>query len=179
MARADGISGVAVMFTLGGTVLLYAGLKGKGIGTTVRTLLGGTNPESTAQETAITGGSSGIGSSAITGGVTGATGGIGGTPAKNKAIGRMLATPYGWAAGAQWNALDKLWTRESGWSNIAENPSGAYGIPQALPPTKLPAAGRKPVSSATAQIAWGLNYIRERYGNPVNAWAHELSAGWY
>ncbi len=177
MARADGISGVAVAFTLGGTVLLYAGLKGKGIGTTVRTLLGGENPESTTQETAITGGATG-GTDTDTIGIGG--GSVGGTPAKNKAIARMLAAPYGWSAGAQWDALDKLWTRESGWSNTIANPgSGAYGIPQALPPTKLPAAGRKPVSSASVQIAWGLNYIKQRYGNPVNAWAHELSAGWY
>lgn len=178
MARAGGISGTAVALTVGGTVLLYAGLKGKGVGTTIRTLLGGQNPETTAQETAITG--TGTSSNVSGFGNADVTGATGGTPAKNKAIGRMLAAPYGWSVEAQWDALDKLWTRESGWRNNAENSgSGAYGIPQALPASKLPAAGRKPTNSATVQIAWGLNYIRTRYGNPVNAWAHETANGWY
>ena len=98
----------------------------------------------------------------------------------NRAIGAMMAASYGWV-GNQWSALDKLWTRESNWSNTARNPSsGAYGIAQALPETKYPSAGQAAYgSSPSAQIQWGLSYIRSRYGNPVNAWAHELSAGWY
>jgi hypothetical protein len=77
-----------------------------------------------------------------------------------------------------------LWNRESGWSNTAENPSsGAYGIAQALghgPTNQYPAGpANPPVSSASAQIAWGLSYIKQTYGSPSAAWAHEESEGWY
>jgi hypothetical protein len=95
----------------------------------------------------------------------------------------MMAIQYGWI-GAEWNALDQLWSRESGWKNTADNPeSHAYGIPQALPASKLPKAGQPAglggKSSVVAQIAWGLSYIRTRYGSPSQAWAHELANGWY
>jgi hypothetical protein len=101
--------------------------------------------------------------------------------ASNRQIGKLVAARYGWDTGPQWNALDRLWTRESNWSNTAKNrSSGAYGIPQALPPTKLPAAGQESGGSdPTAQITWGLQYIQGRYGDPVKAWQHETSAGWY
>lgn len=100
---------------------------------------------------------------------------------QNRNIGQSMAAAYGWGSGAQWLNLDALWNQESGWSNTAKNKSsGAYGIPQALPPTKLPFAGQEAGgSSAAAQIAWGLNYIKGRYGNPIAAEAHEQSFGWY
>lgn len=106
-----------------------------------------------------------------------------GTPAGNARLGRHMAAGKGWA-GAQWHCLDWLWTRESGWSNIAENArSGAYGIAQALghgPTNQYPAGpANPPQSDARTQIAWGLDYIKGRYGSPCSAWAHETSAGWY
>jgi len=112
------------------------------------------------------------------------TGPTGAEAAKNQAIAKILAAPYGWSTGEQWNALVALWNRESGWSNTAENPSsGAYGIAQALghgPTNQYPAGpANPPISSATAQIAWGLNYIKSTYGSPEAAWTHEESAGWY
>lgn len=91
-------------------------------------------------------------------------------------LGRSMAAARGWT-GAEFDALNKLWTRESGWNPNAVNPSsGAYGIPQALP-----AAQGHPyaLGDAQGQIAWGLNYIAGRYGDPINAWAHETSYGWY
>jgi resuscitation-promoting factor RpfB len=89
------------------------------------------------------------------------------------------AQPYNWT-GAQATALNNLWTRESGWNQTAENPtSGAYGIPQALPGSKMASAGSNWQTSAATQIAWGLEYIRSTYGTPVAAWAHELAYGWY
>lgn len=192
MARAGGISGVSVAIILGGSVLLYAGLKGKGVSDTVRSLIGGQSPESNPQTTGITGlinsdGSSFTGSATPLSGMSSGnttfdpgTSAVGGTKAKNKAIGKLLAAGYGWSTGAEWDALDKLWTQESQWDNTAENPnSGAYGISQALPPSKLPAAGQKPISSASAQIAWGLAYIKGRYGDPLGAWAHEQANNWY
>ena len=102
--------------------------------------------------------------------------------AGNVALGERMAAAYGWT-GAQWACLDDLWTRESGWSNTAENASDAYGIAQALghgPTNQYPSGpANPPTSSASAQIAWGLGYIRATYGDPCGAWAHEQSDGWY
>ena len=86
---------------------------------------------------------------------------------------------YGWGK-RQWAPLDKLWNRESGWNKYAENPySGAYGIPQAVPGSKMASAGKSWRSNATTQIRWGLGYIKSRYGRPRAAWNHELAYGWY
>jgi hypothetical protein len=85
-----------------------------------------------------------------------------------------------WSKGSMWAAWDALWMRESGWNQFARNPSsGAYGIPQALPPSKMGAAANPPDSNVHAQETWGINYIEGRYGNPENAWAHEVAYGWY
>lgn len=72
-----------------------------------------------------------------------------------------------------WPALNKLWTRESNWNVNARNASGACGIPQALPCSKIPDM------SPQGQITWGLGYIKARYGTPQAAWAHSQSYGWY
>jgi hypothetical protein len=102
----------------------------------------------------------------------------------NVALGQQLAGAYGWGSGSQWSCLDALWTRESGWSNTAENAqSGAYGIAQALghgPTSQYPAGpANPPESSADDQIRWGLGYISSTYGTPCGAWAHETADGWY
>jgi hypothetical protein len=98
--------------------------------------------------------------------------------AENYAKGRLSA--YGWGS-AQMGPLSQLWMRESGWNRFARNPSsGAYGIPQSLPESKLPPAGRRSGGShASPQVDWGLGYIKGRYGSPAGAWSHETSAGWY
>lgn len=76
--------------------------------------------------------------------------------------------------------LDKLWTKESGWNHKARNPSsGAYGIPQALPGTKMKSAGSDWETNPATQIKWGLGYIKGRYGDPCGAWAHSQDVGWY
>jgi hypothetical protein len=102
-----------------------------------------------------------------------------------RTIGKQLAASMGWT-GEQWTALEKLWTGESGWNPRAENKSsGAYGIPQALPFSKMPKmawpekAGGS--SDAATQIQWGLSYIKSRYGTPVMAlhfW-NAQSPHWY
>jgi hypothetical protein len=107
-------------------------------------------------------------------------GGPGGDPAANLAIGRRM---FPWPA-SMWPAQVALWNRESGWSRMAYNASsGATGIPQALPYTKMPRAAWLPFqggqADAGAQIGWGYGYERSRYGNPLAAWAHEVSFGWY
>jgi hypothetical protein len=90
----------------------------------------------------------------------------------------MLAN-FGWGK-RQWKPLKWLWNRESGWNKYAENPySGAYGIPQAVPGSKMASAGNHWRTNATTQIRWGLRYIKGRYGRPRVAWEHELAYGWY
>jgi hypothetical protein len=85
---------------------------------------------------------------------------------------------FGWSS-SQFACLDPLWAHESGWSVTAENPSGAYGIPQALPGSKMASAGPNWQTSAATQIKWGLEYIKNTYGSPCAAWAHEEATGWY
>jgi hypothetical protein len=89
-----------------------------------------------------------------------------------------LLSSYGFAS-SQWGCLDDLWERESGWAYNAENASGAYGIPQALPGSKMASAGPDWQTNATTQIKWGLGYIKSVYGSPCTAWGHEEADGWY
>ncbi|MDR1806978.1 MAG: G5 domain-containing protein [Propionibacteriaceae bacterium] len=90
-----------------------------------------------------------------------------------------LVLERGWDD-AQFNCLDKLWQRESGWNPYASNPySGAYGIPQALPGSKMASAGADWATNPTTQIIWGLGYIASRYGTPCGAWAQSEAVGWY
>jgi hypothetical protein len=73
-----------------------------------------------------------------------------------------------------------LWSKESGWNYQAYNDSsGATGIPQALPGSKMASAGSDWQSSASTQIAWGLGYISSVYGTPCSAWGHSQSTNWY
>lgn len=84
----------------------------------------------------------------------------------------------GWSS--QFSCLDALWTKESGWNPSASNPSsGAYGIPQALPASKIASAGADWQTNPATQIAWGLDYIAGSYGTPCGAWSHSESVGWY
>ncbi|WP_052436369.1 G5 domain-containing protein [Georgenia sp. SUBG003] len=96
-----------------------------------------------------------------------------------RAIGRQLAAARGWGAD-QFTCLDNLWTKESNWSVTADNPtSSAYGIPQALPGSKMASAGADWATNPATQITWGLGYIAGRYGTPCGAWSHSQSVGWY
>ena len=80
----------------------------------------------------------------------------------------------------QFGCLQKLWEKESGWNHLASNPSsGAYGIPQALPGSKMASEGADWRTNYKTQIRWGLGYIESRYGTPCKAWAHSQSQGWY
>jgi hypothetical protein len=81
---------------------------------------------------------------------------------------------------AQYQCLSTLWDRESSWNMYATNPSsGAYGIPQALPASKMASVAADWRTSAAAQINWGLDYIAGRYGNPCGALAHSYQFNWY
>ncbi len=100
-------------------------------------------------------------------------------PATNRGLGYQLMVDFGFPAD-QWKYLDALWQRESGWNHLAKNPSsGAYGIPQSLPATKMAVIGPDWRSNPETQIRWGLAYIAARYGTPQGAWAHSERTGWY
>ncbi|WUI01110.1 lytic transglycosylase domain-containing protein [Spirillospora sp. NBC_00431] len=97
---------------------------------------------------------------------------------QNKAYGKKMSALKGW--GRCWSSLLTLWNHESGWNERAENPSsGAYGIPQALPGTKMASAGNDWRTSSPTQIAWGLGYIKARYKDPCGAWSFWQSHNWY
>jgi hypothetical protein len=93
-------------------------------------------------------------------------------------IARALLATFGWSQD-QFGCLDSLWMRESHWNVHAANPSGAYGIPQALPGSKMASAGSDWQNNAVTQIKWGLGYIADRYGSPCGAWSHSQGHGWY
>ena len=92
---------------------------------------------------------------------------------------RALLADFGFAD-SQFSCLNLLWTRESKWLYTATNAySGAYGIPQSLPASKMASAGADYRTNPVTQIKWGLGYIKQVYGTPCNAWAHSQSTGWY
>ena len=98
----------------------------------------------------------------------------------NRELGQKMALDsYGWT-GDEWACLDNLWKRESGWSHTSENrSSGAYGIPQALPGSKMAVYGADWQTNPATQIAWGLGYVSGRYGTPCGAWGHFTAKNWY
>jgi len=95
---------------------------------------------------------------------------------------RAMLAARGW--GGQWASFNALEMGEAGWNIHARNPSsGAYGLPQALPPSKLPAAAFSSnlKVAAAAQLGWMMDYIAGRYRNPANAYRTWLSRSphWY
>ncbi len=104
---------------------------------------------------------------------------ISGSVAEYQAYAAEKCNAYGWSQ-SDFNCLVSLWNRESGWNPGAYNSrSGAYGIPQALPGSKMASAGSDYLTNYKTQINWGLSYIKSRYGNPTNAWSHSQRKGWY
>lgn len=80
----------------------------------------------------------------------------------------------------QFACLDALWVAESQWNPSATNATtGAYGIPQALPPTKMASAGSDWRNSPLTQVKWGLLYIATRYGTACTAWTFQSANSWY
>jgi hypothetical protein len=98
--------------------------------------------------------------------------------AENQAYAKKMNALKGW--GGCWGSLLTMWNHESGWNEHAENPgSGAYGIPQALPGSKMASAGSDWRTNAMTQIAWGLAYVGSRYGDPCRAWGFWQAHHWY
>ena len=113
-------------------------------------------------------------------GSVGSTGGlVHASPGVAKEWARQNLKNYGWGQ-SQYSPLERLWTRESGWRwNALNRSSGAYGIPQSLPASKMRSAGSDWHDNAGTQVKWGLGYINSRYGSPSKAWGHSQSTGWY
>jgi hypothetical protein len=96
----------------------------------------------------------------------------------SRKIGCALTIETGFGI-AEFPCLEKLWTKESGWNYKAANGSGAYGIPQALPGSKMASKGADWKTNPATQIKWGLGYIKGRYQTPCGAWSHFQSANSY
>lgn len=100
-------------------------------------------------------------------------------PSAAQAVARTMLADFGFDD-SEFGCLVNLWSRESGWRYNAGNPSsGAYGIPQALPASKMASAGSDYRTNPATQIKWGLGYIKNRYGTPCSAWGHSRSHNWY
>ena len=99
-------------------------------------------------------------------------------PGTAQSIAYNMLASFGFST-SQFSCLQDLWNRESGWSYDAENPSGAYGIPQALPGSKMATAGADWQTNPATQIKWGLGYIQDVYGTPCAAWNFELANNYY
>ena len=91
----------------------------------------------------------------------------------------LMEEKYGWGE-KQYACLDDLWIKESNWNYRASNKrTGAHGIPQALPATKMDSAGTDWRTNPVTQISWGLRYIEVRYETPCKAWAKFKRSNWY
>jgi hypothetical protein len=98
--------------------------------------------------------------------------------AENQALGKKMNAAKGWES--CWPSLVEIWNHESHWNERAHNPySGAHGIPQALPGSKMGVAGPNWQTNSATQIAWGLSYISARYDDPCKAWSFWQNNHWY
>ncbi|HET6212802.1 MAG TPA: lytic transglycosylase domain-containing protein, partial [Micromonosporaceae bacterium] len=97
----------------------------------------------------------------------------------NRLVGCNLLLEWGFGLD-QMPCLDRLWTKESNWTTTSTNKSsGAYGIPQAVPGSKMSKFGADWQTNPATQIKWGLDYIKGRYSTPCLAWSFSVSHGWY
>jgi len=92
---------------------------------------------------------------------------------------QILKNKYGYGSG-QFDCFNNIIMRESKWDINATNPSsGAYGIPQALPGSKMATIASDWRTNPATQIIWGIEYMKDRYGSPCSAWGFKSSHGWY
>ena len=123
-------------------------------------------------------GTKAIPASTPTGGSTTVPAPVNVDPNSAQGIAKALLAQRGWGDD-QFSCLVQMWSRESGWRVNASSPSGAYGIPQALPGSKMSAYGADWQTNPATQIKWGLGYISGRYGTPCGAWGYWQAHGWY
>ena len=140
---------------------------------------------SPTQVAAATATGTGTGTSTGTGGGGGGGGGViyvtssPPDPGTAQSTAYSIMASFGFSPQTYFGCLQDIWNRESGWRYDAENASGAYGIPQALPGSKMASAGADWQTDPATQIRWGLGYIKNVYGNPCSAWAFEEANGYY
>ena len=92
---------------------------------------------------------------------------------------QILQNKFGYGA-EEFSCFNDVIIRESGWDVDATNPSsGAYGIPQALPGSKMASAGSDWRTNPATQIIWAVGYMDDRYGSPCSAWSFKSANGWY
>lgn len=165
MSKVDG-PGIAAITV--GIVFVYGGVKGYSPMVAFGNLIKGKNPNENQKALPLTASDpTKPNSGAFFTGSTSASG--------NKKIAQQLAIQMGhgdWTTGQQWSDWVALWDGESGWRVGADNPtSDAYGIPQALPGSKMASAGADWKTNPATQIKWGIGYIADRYGSPSAAYA--------
>ena len=101
------------------------------------------------------------------------------TQADPRTLTKALMPLFGLSS-SEFSCVDNIWMHESRWNVHADNPySSAYGIPQALPGSKMASAGPDWQNNAETQIKWGLGYIKNRYGSACAAWSFKQAHGWY
>ena len=132
-------------------------------------------PKVAAQPLQGAGGTSGGAAGGTTAGVAAAPP----DPGTAQSIAYNMLSSFGWSPSTYFSCLNNIYTRESGWRYNAENASGAYGIPQALPGSKMATAGADWMTNPATQIKWGLGYIQSRYGDPCSAWSFWQAHGYY
>lgn len=176
------INGFTIAYTAVGGIILWSGITGTTLSTTFKDLLSGQAPTqnqeqiqagaSLASDTTTTGTSS---SSSSTATVPSGPGSSSGVTALKKA-----AAQYGWDTGAEWQALNFVEMREAGYSLTATNPtSGAYGMAQFIDgPSEYATYGGNSTTYDGQAVAM-VNYIKQRYGDPIAAANHEKTDGWY
>ena len=182
------VSGLSVTYTVVGGIILWSGIKGTTLSATFKDIASGNAPQApatTASNTAATG----VGAS---GPVTANT--I--TSIQNYSLARLVASTYGWGAGQEFASLTEIINAESGGNPQAMNPSGAYGIAQALGHGNAATQGTYsdsyggygvPTSTcvgansgnATDQLVWMMAYIQQTYGDPIKAWSFHVANGYY
>jgi hypothetical protein len=168
------------VFAVGGlgVLLVWSGISNKSFLVSARDVIQGVEPTAGPKQTLLSGGTTAGGQTGTGSSDVAPSGGnpSGGTDAQNQALGQSMAGAYGWSSGAEWTALNNVAMRESEWSDTAANPSSdARGIAQNINGWSQ---GYQE-GNAAQQISWMLSYIKQRYGDPIAAWNHELSAGWY
>jgi hypothetical protein len=100
-------------------------------------------------------------------------------PGSAQSIAYNMLASFGFNPATFFGCLKDIWDRESGWRYDAENASGAYGIPQALPGSKMASAGADWQTNPATQIKWGIGYIRAIYGDPCKAWSFWQANNYY
>lgn len=171
----DEAKGAGIATLVAGSILTYSGIKGYSILKATQNLIQGKSVN-TDQSVAAINTATAIGTS---GGAPGGSIAPGASSAQQWAKAHL--GDYGWGPD-QWSSLQSLWNGESGWRWNAQNPtSSAYGIPQSLPGSKMSSAGADWKTNPVTQMRWGMQYIKDTYGDPNNAYSTWLSRSphWY